>query len=59
LIGGGALTIVRQVLTTGPLLPPVAGDFSLGRWLTGTEFPGLPMICVGAFLWAVAALIRA
>src|SRR5579862_7650749 len=47
LIAGGALTIVRQALTTGPILPSIAGDFSLGRWLAGTEFPGLPMICAG------------
>jgi hypothetical protein len=58
LIGGGALTILRQALTTGPMSPPLIGDFSLERWLAGTEFPGLPMICVGALLWAVAALKR-
>jgi hypothetical protein len=57
LIAGGALTILRQALTTGPISPPLVGDFSLERWLAGTEFPGLPMICLGALLWAMAAVV--
>ena len=58
LIAAGVLTIVRQALTTGPVLPPIPGDFSLARWIASTEFPGLPMICVGALLWALAAVTR-
>jgi hypothetical protein len=58
LIGGGALTILRRALTTGPTSPPLVGDFSLERWLAGTEFPGVLMICFGALLWALAAVIR-
>jgi hypothetical protein len=52
LIGAGVLVIVRQALTATPN-PELDG---LARWVAGTEFPGLVLICTGAFLWAVAAL---
>jgi hypothetical protein len=53
LIGSGTLVIVRQILTAPPR-PELGG---LGQWVVGTEFPGLIMICAGAFLWCVAAFM--
>jgi hypothetical protein len=53
LIGAGVLVIARQILTAPPH-PELGG---LGQWLVGTEFPGLIMICAGAFLWCVAAVL--
>ena len=53
LIGAGILVVVRQILTAPPH-PQLGG---LGQWVVGTEFPGLIMICAGAFLWCVAAFI--
>jgi hypothetical protein len=52
LIGAGILVVVRQMLTAPP--NPLGG---LGQWVVGTEFPGLIMICAGAFLWCVAAFM--
>jgi hypothetical protein len=53
LIGAGTLVIVRQVLTAPPN-PQLGG---LGQWVVGTEFPGLILICAGAFLWCVGAFM--
>jgi hypothetical protein len=53
LIGAGALVIVRQILTA-PANPQLGG---LGQWVVGTEFPGLILICAGAFLWCVGAFM--
>ena len=58
MIGAGAMAILRQALTTPPSSPAPVGDFSLGRWIAGTEFPGLALICVGAFLLCVAGILR-
>jgi hypothetical protein len=54
LIGAGVLTIVRQALTMTPN-PELDG---LARWVAGTEFPGLILICAGVVLWAVGAVMR-
>ena len=53
LIGAGTLVVFRQILT-GPLNPQLGG---LGQWVVGTEFPGLIMICAGAFLWCLGAFM--
>jgi hypothetical protein len=53
LIGAGTLVVLRQILTASPN-PQLGG---LGQWVVGTEFPGLILICVGAFLWCVAAFM--
>jgi hypothetical protein len=58
MIGAGGVAILRQALTAVPSSPAPVGDFSLGRWLAGTEFPGLALICVGAFLLCVAGIMR-
>ena len=57
-ISAGAAAILRQALTALPSSPAPVGDFRLGRWLAGTEFPGLALICVGAFLLCVAGTLR-
>jgi hypothetical protein len=54
LIGGGIFASVRQALTAAPN-PEFGG---LARWGAGTEFPGLFMICAGAFLLCVVAVMR-
>jgi hypothetical protein len=53
LIGAGTLVVVRQVLTAPPN-PQLGG---LGQWVVGTEFPGLILICAGAFLWCVGVFM--
>src|ERR1700730_10583139 len=53
LIGAGTLVVLRQILTASPN-PQLGG---LGQWVAGTEFPGLIMICAGAFLWCLGALL--
>jgi hypothetical protein len=53
LIGAGILVVARQILTAPPN-PQLGG---LGQWVVGTEFPGLIMICAGAFLWGLAAFM--
>lgn len=58
MIGAGVVAILRQTLTALPSSPAPVGDFSLERWLAGTEFPGLALICVGAFLLCVAGIMR-
>lgn len=54
LIGAGVAAILRQALTA-TANPELDG---LERWVSGTEFPGLFLICAGALLWAVSALMR-
>ncbi len=53
LIGAGVLVVLRQVAAAVP--DPHLGP--LGQWVAGAEFPGLILICMGGFLWAVAVLI--
>jgi len=53
LIGAGILVVLRQVMTATP--NPRLG--ALGQWVAGAEFPGLILICAGAFLWGLAALL--
>ena len=53
LIGAGTLVVLRQVLTASPN-PQLGG---LGQWVAGTEFPGLVLICGGAFLWCLGAFL--
>ena len=55
LIGAGTIVVLRQVLSATPSNPHLWG---LARWLTGAEFPGLPMICLGGLLLFVTALMR-
>jgi hypothetical protein len=55
LIGAGILVVLRQVFAAMPSNPHLWG---LARWLTGAEFPGLPMICLGGLLLFVAVLVR-
>lgn len=54
LIGAGILVVLRQILA-GPAADPQL--WGLTRWVTGTEFPGLPMICAGALLMFVTVFI--
>jgi hypothetical protein len=53
LIGAGTLVVLRQILTASPN-PQLGG---LGQWVAGTEFPGLILICAGAFLWCLGAFL--
>jgi hypothetical protein len=55
LIGAGALVVLRQVFAATPSNPHLWG---LARWLTGAEFPGLPMIGLGGLLLFVAVFLR-
>ncbi len=53
LIGAGILAVLRQALSATP--DPHLG--ALGQWVANTEFPGLPLVLLGAFLWGVAAIL--
>jgi hypothetical protein len=55
LIGAGTLVVLRQVFTAAPANPQLWG---LARWVTGTEFPGLPMIFAGALLLFATVFMR-
>jgi hypothetical protein len=55
LIGAGILVVLRQVVTATPTNPQLWG---LTRWVTGTEFPGLPMIVAGALLLFATVFMR-
>jgi hypothetical protein len=55
LIGAGTLVVLRQIVTATPTNPQLWG---LTRWVTGTEFPGLPMIFAGALLLFATVFMR-
>ena len=53
LIGAGLTVVLRQALTATP--DPHLG--ALGQWVANTEFPGLPLVLLGALLWGLAAVL--
>jgi hypothetical protein len=55
LIGAGIVVVLRQIFTAPVPDPHLWG---LTRWLTGTEFPGLPMIGLGGLLLFVTIFMR-
>jgi hypothetical protein len=52
-IGAGIVVVLRQAVTMTP--DPHLG--ALGQWVGNAQFPGLPLVLLGALLWGVAAIL--
>jgi len=47
-----------KAISSGKWTEPNSANFSLARWQFQAAYPGITMVCIGALLLGVGALVR-